>query len=95
MGPGLPGFLFGLSFLWEKKPRAAGGRTPLPGGTRQEMKRARVSPGFLFGEEKSARSPRRGPAAAGHSFLLLMILDSSSIKLLMSLNWRYTEAKRT
>ena len=30
-----------------------------------------------------------------YSFLLLMILDSSSMKLLMSLNWRYTEANRT
>ncbi len=29
------------------------------------------------------------------SLLLLMILLSSSIKLLISLNWRYTEAKRT
>ena len=39
----------------------------------------------------------RTRALGGHqfSFLLLMIFDSSSMKLLISLNCRYTEANRT
>ena len=46
---------------------------------------------FFPGREKSLGSPR----LFLYSFLLLMILDSSSMKLLISLNWQYTEAKRT
>ena len=56
-------------------------------------------------EPAALRKPRRPKAPfatcparprAGHGlFLVLMILESSSIKLLISLNWRYTEANRT
>lgn len=46
--------------------------------------------------EKRSRAANAGKSGRKtQSFLLLMILLSSSIKLLMSLNWRYTDANRT